>query len=540
MFNLDERIMKKRLIIVLCLFVIILTSGVRLNAQVSIGGDSSKPPQPPKSFSILELISVPAINVGGLRLPQLTEQDKSDINSKLTDIDNKDAGRGLFIYNIEKGCIEYWNGEEWIAPLSIDTLPWQISLGSPITKSVATVTDSIYHTGVVSIGTKDTDPSAILNVQSGNKGVLLPQVTLTDASDRATIENPATGLLVYNTGSDPNFPTVGYMFWDGSAWRLFANASSEPATATLNCEAAAMNPSQQIIDGTPLTAGTLLQIPYSGSNGGNFKGVAINSSNGGGNITATIESGTLALGNGVLSLLLSGTPTLEQQAPNGIKFSLNDFLAANRNIAGCSSGVTVGNVLSASISSVAVMGNLMLTADDTNNDDPSGPAYGASSYQLMCNSPDGKFSFRVNVPGNVNTIQFGTQSINVQVRNNQDAGSSVIWNASVQWGSTSDYGGAGVLTIPSKRWGGQNGDRGGSWTDYTTNSTSSRWGNIGIYDATTQGPEYRRYTWIPLGPENKVSYEVHVMAALDTLTPGTAVSPTLLKVYIKFDQVTAQ
>jgi len=27
---------------------------------------------------------------------------------------------------------------------------------------------------------------------------------------------------------------------------------------------------------------------------------------------------------------------------------------------------------------------------------------------------------------------------------------------------------------------------------------------------------------------------------LDTLTPATAVSPTFLKVYIKFDQVTAQ
>ena len=531
--------MKKRVIIVLCLLVIILTNGVQMNAQVSIGGDPSKSLQSPKSFSILELVSVPAVNVGGLRLPQLNEQDKAAIDPKLMDIDSKEDAKGLFIFNMEKGCIEYWDGDQWIGPLSADKLPWQASPGSPVTKGVASITDSIYHTGVVNIGAKETDPTAILNVQSSNQGVLLPRVTLAGPADKTTIKDPATGLLVYNTGTNPAFPTVGYMFWDGTAWKVFANASSAPATASLKCENPAMNPSQQITGGTPLTTGTLLQIPYILSNGGNFAGITLTSIDYP-TITAIIAPGALSLGSGVLSFLLSGTPALEQQAPAGIKFDLTPFIQANPGITGDCKIVTIGDVLSASMSSTAVMGNLMLTADNTGNDDPSGPAYGATSYQLMCNSPDGKFSFRVNVPGNVSAIQFGTQSINVQVRNNQSVGSSVIWDASVQWGGGTDYGGAGVLTMPSKRWGGQNADAGGTWNDYTRNSTTSRWGNIGIYDATVQGPEYRRYTWIPLGADSKVCYEVRVMAALDTLTPATPVSPTLLKVYIRFDQTTAQ
>jgi len=75
--------MKKELIIVLSLFTFILTNGVHLNAQVAIGGDPTKPPQAPKSFSILELISVPTVNVGGLRLPQLTEGRQTKIRLSL-------------------------------------------------------------------------------------------------------------------------------------------------------------------------------------------------------------------------------------------------------------------------------------------------------------------------------------------------------------------------------------------------------------------------------------------------------------------------
>jgi len=313
--------MKKRKLF-LCLFVLILLSKVQLNAQVSIGGNSSQP-QPPQPFSILELISgQDVVNIGGLRLPQLTEANKTAINSELL---NNDKSAGLFIYNSDKSCIEFWNGTAWVAPGSSPVLPWQIA-GPDGSRSTATasITDSIFHTGAVNIGSTTGDPSAVLNVQSSNQGVLMPRVTLANATDVTTITNPTTGLLVYNTGANPAFPTVGYMFWDGAEWRIFANASAEPASATMECENPAMNPSQQVTGGTALITGTLLQIPYSMSNGGNYAGVTLTSV-GNSNVTATIGAGTLAQGSGVLNFSLSGTPTINQQAPNGIVFDLTPF-----------------------------------------------------------------------------------------------------------------------------------------------------------------------------------------------------------------------
>jgi len=72
------------------------------------------------------------------------------------------------------------------------------------------------------------DPSAILHVESSNKGVLLPKVSLTSATDQTTIASPAVGLLVFNTGTGGLSP-AGYYFWDGTQWSNFR--LSGPSTA---------------------------------------------------------------------------------------------------------------------------------------------------------------------------------------------------------------------------------------------------------------------------------------------------------------------
>jgi hypothetical protein len=46
------------------------------------------------------------------------------------------------------------------------------------------------------------DVSAILEIESTNKGFLPPRLPLLSPTDAVTISNPATGLLVYNTNSD--------------------------------------------------------------------------------------------------------------------------------------------------------------------------------------------------------------------------------------------------------------------------------------------------------------------------------------------------
>ncbi|MHA8076291.1 hypothetical protein [Aquirufa sp. TARAVU-A1A] len=74
------------------------------------------------------------------------------------------------------------------------------------------------------IGTTSPDASAKLEVNASNKGFLPPRVTLTSQTDNSTIPNPATGLLVYNTGNNPNL-VAGYYYWNGSNWATIATAT---------------------------------------------------------------------------------------------------------------------------------------------------------------------------------------------------------------------------------------------------------------------------------------------------------------------------
>ncbi|MCF8378357.1 MAG: tail fiber protein [Bacteroidales bacterium] len=68
----------------------------------------------------------------------------------------------------------------------------------------------------VSSDGSDADASAMLDVKSTEKGMLVPRMT---ASERDLIGIPATGLLVYVT-DDNNF-----YFYDGFAWQQFSGGS---------------------------------------------------------------------------------------------------------------------------------------------------------------------------------------------------------------------------------------------------------------------------------------------------------------------------
>ncbi|MBK6966763.1 MAG: DUF1566 domain-containing protein [Bacteroidales bacterium] len=80
----------------------------------------------------------------------------------------------------------------------------------------------------VAINTDGSDPdnSAMLDVKSIGKGLLIPRVALTGTLDVATIASPATSLLIYNTataGTSPDNVTPGYYYWNGNAWTTLAN-----------------------------------------------------------------------------------------------------------------------------------------------------------------------------------------------------------------------------------------------------------------------------------------------------------------------------
>lgn len=83
----------------------------------------------------------------------------------------------------------------------------------------------------VGIGTSTPHPSAALEINATNKGLLPPRVALTDIYDIATIPSPAAGLLVYNTanaGVPPLQVQPGYYYFTGNGWmRLTLSGSNE-------------------------------------------------------------------------------------------------------------------------------------------------------------------------------------------------------------------------------------------------------------------------------------------------------------------------
>jgi hypothetical protein len=84
-----------------------------------------------------------------------------------------------------------------------------VGLGSIVTLSI--------HAQNIGINATGTPPnsSAGLDVDFTNKGVLIPRVGLTSASDAVTIPSPATSLLVYNTGTGGLSP-AGYYYNAGT------------------------------------------------------------------------------------------------------------------------------------------------------------------------------------------------------------------------------------------------------------------------------------------------------------------------------------
>ena len=98
----------KKLLGLLTLPIVTYFFALPLSAQVTIGEQKD-----PNEFSILEISA--EINKGGLRMPQLTNEERDGLS--LTS-----EAKGLCIFNTETKCIEFWNGSGWIS-LCANVLP---------------------------------------------------------------------------------------------------------------------------------------------------------------------------------------------------------------------------------------------------------------------------------------------------------------------------------------------------------------------------------------------------------------------------------
>jgi uncharacterized protein (TIGR02145 family) len=77
------------------------------------------------------------------------------------------------------------------------------------------------ETGQFAVGTTTPDASAIVDISSNNRGVLVPRLT---TAERDAISNPPEGLFIYNTTLDK------FEHFDGNSWRMVMSSSSSPST----------------------------------------------------------------------------------------------------------------------------------------------------------------------------------------------------------------------------------------------------------------------------------------------------------------------
>jgi hypothetical protein len=125
-----------------------------------------------------------------------------------------------YLYFFLLNCIQYKNIFIYFCRTKINimkaTLLRSISKKTLIVgiSSMVTFSFNAQNIGINSTGAAP-DPSAGLDVDFTNKGLLIPRVGLTSASDAVTIPSPATSLLVYNTGTGGLTP-AGYYYNAGT------------------------------------------------------------------------------------------------------------------------------------------------------------------------------------------------------------------------------------------------------------------------------------------------------------------------------------
>ena len=176
---------------------------------------------------------------------------------------------------------------------------------------------TIYSAAQVGIGTKIPEPSAMLEVKSNSKGVLISRMT---ESERSAIKSPAAGLLVYQTDG-----SAGFYYHTGSEWKYLPPATIASAAQPLTYSTSGSGYTVSSVSGVPnritSSGGTAPVIDISstyvgqpsittvGTIGtGTWNGTVISSSKGG---AGTVNGLLKANGSGTVSAAVSGTDYLK-------------------------------------------------------------------------------------------------------------------------------------------------------------------------------------------------------------------------------------
>jgi hypothetical protein len=161
--------------------------GVSINASPDI---------PPDNSAMLD-INNPS---RGILIPRISTASRDLISSPAT---------GLIIYNSDVNQVNFYNGTRWITLCSVST-------------GIAGAGQSQTAIGLaVSAGNSAPDPSAMLDISSNEKGVLIPRL----ANEQRDLILPATGLVIYNSSSN------AIEFFNGAGWyQMITDLLSTPVT----------------------------------------------------------------------------------------------------------------------------------------------------------------------------------------------------------------------------------------------------------------------------------------------------------------------
>lgn len=324
----------------------------------------------------------------------------------------------------------------------------------------------------IGIGKNTIDNSAILDLDvssfptNAKKGFLGPRIALKSSTDVTIIPSPATGLLIYNLGTEPTFTQKGYLFWDGTEWRQLDNSTTAaPSITSLTCATATLSPSSYT-SGVPYSG--FLSIPYTGGNGGTYSAIATSPPVNG--LSISLIAGKLNYGAGTIVYTVSGTPTVT--SPNTTTFPIS-FLSKS-----CSATVGKGE---SKIESSAFIGPLTATTN---------PVSGAEATLV---TPDGQYEVRFFITANTNL-----DLTDLQIRYlGSNATSTIMWEGGVFYSGGAFGVGGNSMAMTKNFWWGSNGSNG------TSSVANTAWGDPDVYSGQ---PEYRHYAWTSTDNTEKVTY----------------------------------
>lgn len=205
----------------------------------------------------------------------------------------------------------------------------------------------------VGIGTASPNASAQLDVSSTTKGFLLPRMTTTQ---RNAIQNPVNGLMIYNTTSN------SLNVYISGTWTQVTNTVPNGTVTSLSAGTSSGN---LIWDVAASNVSSV--VNYVGGNGESHSGQTV-ASTGVTGLTATLNAGQFAVGNGALTYTISGTPATSGTASFAINIGGQTLTltitVSEGSIAGLTTGTTTNGTLTQGVAASNVSSVVSYTGGD--------------------------------------------------------------------------------------------------------------------------------------------------------------------------------